>query len=472
MMHTRATFEDYTRAFIQRVPKYGIKTKKHGWVTRNKPLADPAIKAHLDKKYTVGGLSPWYPQYAILDLDDKSMRFVDEIRDTLRLDEANSMLLASESANSYHCLLRPTLNGKPPTRHQLTKSFKTFATTKGIEVYPQVNRVVRLPFGQFSKCLDLDRLGLKTWQEKLFWFNKLDDFSLSEVQGQQYEIAFTKPLDDALPALVGPGGGGWYAQGAELLKTGLQGPSTRHESQAKVIYYLFRNNVPFDEAMRQTWAWIKQHHNEFSKDILKYAPAVKKEIQRQVTHVYSNYHWAEKYPDNTHNQHNGYIAKPDVGEILKITGGSIPRSRFLFHLVKHSYPRRHRTFVPVHSNLLRTWARQDGKYLNELEGKGIVKRGKSYLTSKLAKEISKKKGVEVKAFAKSLSLTWDYKNSEDSVLFEGRSIDTFEDTIKLLFEPSDFRAMLRGATNNKAYIRRIVRGIYEPSQGGGQSANI
>ena len=171
-MEGRGTFQDFTSAFVQRVPKYGIKSKKHGWITKNKPLADPAIKAHLAKKYTVGGLSPWYPQFAILDMDDKTMPFVEDIRGELGLDEDNSMLLASESADSYHCLLRPTLDGKPPTRHQLNKAFKTFASFKGIEIYPQINKVVRLPFGEFSKCLDLDRLGLETWQEKLFWFNK------------------------------------------------------------------------------------------------------------------------------------------------------------------------------------------------------------------------------------------------------------------------------------------------------------
>jgi|APSaa5957512622_1039677.scaffolds.fasta_scaffold04637_2 hypothetical protein len=446
-----STFSEYTEAFIQRIPKYGVKTKKHGWITRNKPLSDPAIKAHLAKKYTVGGIAPWYPQYALLDMDDKSLPFVEDVRGELGLDEENSMLMASESSDSYHCILRPTVDSGPPTRYQLNKSFKNFASTKGIEIYPQTNKVVRLPFGEFSKCLDFNYSGLETWQDKLFWFNKLDDFSLSTVSGQQYEIPFTvKTPDNNLPGLVGPKVNGWYGQGGELLKGGLQELSTRHESQAKVIYYLWRQNVPYEDAIAQTWAWINCNHNGFSKDILKFAPSVFKEIQRQATHIYTNYHWAKTYPDTTHNHHNGYICRPDIGKILDITGASLPRSRFLFHIVKYSYPRRHRTFVPVHRDLLRTWSSSRGskKYLNELTEKGLVKRGKAY---------------SVGRFSKSLKLSWDFKTADESVLFEGRSVDTFEDTIKTMFKPDEFKALMRGATNNKAYVRRAVKSIYDPA---------
>jgi hypothetical protein len=443
-------FDEYVKTFIQRNPKYGLK-KKNGWTTRNKSLADPAIEAHLAKKYTVGGISPWYPQYAILDMDDKTPSFVEDVRGELGLDADNSMLMASESTDSYHCILRPVINGDPPTRYQLAKALKSFASAKDIEVYPQEKHLIRLPFGEFSKCLDFEHLGLETWQEKLYWFNKLDDFSLSTVPGQQWEIPFgVKPPDNALP-LVGSGGNGgygWYDQGAELFKNGLQGPSTRNESQAKVIYYLWRQNVPQDIAIAQTWNWIRRKHNGFSKEILKFAPTVKKEIQRQATHIYTNYQWAGKYPDTCHNSHNGYICKPDIGEILNITKGSIPRSRFLFHIVKYSYPRRYRPFVPVHRDLLTTWAHESTylPYLEELEEKDLVKRGKAYSAGN---------------FSKSLKLTWDYKTSGDSVLYEGRSVDTFEDTVKLLLPPDEFKAMLRGAGADKSYSRRVTKSIYD-----------
>jgi len=432
-------FRDYTGTFIQRVPKYGIKTK-HGWITRNKALADPAVKAHLNHKYTVGGIAPWYPQFAIIDIDSREPSFVEDIRGELGLDENNSMLMASESVDSYHCILRPEVDGKPPTRFQLTKAFKTFANFKGIEIYPQANRVIRLPFGQFSKCLDYQYAGLTTWEDKLYWFQKLNEFDIGEVPGQQYEFIFTQQHDNRLPNLINPNGGGWYRQGAELLQRGLQGPSSRHDGQARVIYYLWRNNVPIDEAMAQTWAWIKAKHNGFSKDLLKFPRVVMEEIQRQATHIYTNYLWTNQYPDKCHNNVNGFICKPDVEDIVRITGASIPKSRFLFNVVKYSYPRRHRTFVPVHTDLLTSWGneRTYGKYINELSEKGVVKRGDAY---------------SVGRFSKSLKVDWNFRSSTDAVLYEGRSVNTFEDTVKLLYEPDDFRSLLRGAgaTRQAAY---------------------
>ena len=66
-------------------------------------------------------------------------------------------------------------------------------------------------------------------------------------------------------------------------------------------------------------------------------------------------------------------------------------------------------------------------------------------------------------FSKSLKLSWDFKTADESVLFEGRSVDTFEDTIKTMFKPDEFKALMRGATNNKAYVRRAVKSIYDPA---------
>ena len=96
---------DYIDTFIQRLPRYGVKGKK-GWYSLNKPLTDKAIKAHLDKKRIIGVLAKWYPEFAIIDIDDRPIEFVDELRAELGLDKANSMLMSSESPNSYHLLFR------------------------------------------------------------------------------------------------------------------------------------------------------------------------------------------------------------------------------------------------------------------------------------------------------------------------------------------------------------------------------
>ena len=100
-------FEDYKKLFIQRLPRYAVKSVRSGtWKTRNKPLADPAIIAHLEGKYSVASLGPWYPPFIILDIDNREIEEVEEIRSKLELTDSNSMRLESESAKSYHLLLK------------------------------------------------------------------------------------------------------------------------------------------------------------------------------------------------------------------------------------------------------------------------------------------------------------------------------------------------------------------------------
>ena len=457
------TFQDYISAFVQRKPKYGIKTKKQSWITRNKPLADPAIRAHLEGKYTVGCIGSYYPSFAALDFDDKTIEFVLGVRGGIGQDEDNSMLMGSESTNSYHCLFRPLLHGKPPTRYRLFEALKHFATLNNIEVYPQPNKIFRLPLGKYSKPVDYDYQYLDTWQDKLYWFNKLDEFEISGLPQQQQEFLFIGKADNVLPALDGTGGDGWYARGGDLLRFGLQGPTTRHDSQARVIYHLFRNNLPPDEAIMQTWAWVNKKHNGHSKDIIKFPGAVFKEIQRQAAWIYNNYQYTGKYPDITHNLFNGVICRADLEQILKITSASIPKSKLLFHIVKYIYPRRFKDWVSIRTgtqwddrdkgygnDTLRDWGspRTVPKYLKEFEAKGILKRHKLYVPGSLSRGIK---------------LNWDFKTNDtkNGVLHEGRSLDTWEDTIRLLYkDPQDFRALLRGAGAKRTAAIDTVRRIY------------
>lgn len=48
-------FNEYINIFIQRTPRYTVKLKDDAsWRTKNKPLVDTSIKAHLLKKYDLG----------------------------------------------------------------------------------------------------------------------------------------------------------------------------------------------------------------------------------------------------------------------------------------------------------------------------------------------------------------------------------------------------------------------------------
>jgi hypothetical protein len=122
--------------------------------------------------------------------------------------------------------------------------------------------------------------------------------------------------------------------------------------------------------------------------------------------------------------------------------------RFLFHLVKFCYPRRFRTFVSVHADKLLEWTDQRTylKYLGELESKGILKRGTAYQTGH---------------FSKSLKLNWPFKTSSEAVLYDGRSIEIFEQAAKTVFKPNEMRELIESAGPSRQWAYELVKRVWE-----------
>ncbi|MBU1173649.1 MAG: hypothetical protein KKD44_29110 [Proteobacteria bacterium] len=391
-------------------------------------------------QYAVAVLGKWYPEFGILDIDDRPRGTVDEIREKLELDEKNSMLFSSESPDSYHVLVKPEYNEKPPTVRLLNGAFRNFCDVHKIEIYPQSARPIRLPFGPVQVPLDLEYSHLGDWKSKLYWFQKLNGFDIREVRGQQLIFDFDIIGKPGLPNLT--------EDGSSLLQYGLQAPASRHDSQFKVLYFLWRRNVPIEAAEETTFSWIRRKHNGFSKDIIRHPQAVRKEIARQADHIYGKYELSKIYPDSTHNLYNGFISRPDVEDIIRIARGSLPRMRFLFHLVKFCYPRRFRTFVSVHTNRLIEWGsrRTYNKYLQEFEAQGLLKRGSAYQTG---------------LFSKAIKLEWPFKSSSEAVLYDGRSIETFEGTVKTVFKPGEMRGLIENAGRNRQWTYKVIKRIWE-----------
>ena len=297
-------------------------------------MSNKVIWDHLNQKRYAGSRSKWFPEFAVLDFDDVDRGQVADVRAELGLDDSTSMLCNSKSPNSYHLLIRPTYRDKPPTINLLQTVLGPFGKARGVEIYPQARRVIRLPFGRGQTCIDPKYLHLSTWQQQLYWFNKVDEMPLENVKFSQGYLDFKfngKPKIEGLSV---------YKEGQGYLQNGLQGPGSRAEAQFKILYYLWRNNVPVSEAITVTWSWIRKHHNGYSKDYPKYPDQVKKHIHRQAWHIWDKYTRNDVYPDSTHNSFNGFIAKPDLFEIVEACRGSLPRSRFLFRLLRYAYPKR------------------------------------------------------------------------------------------------------------------------------------
>ncbi len=435
----RIPFREYTGLFVQRSPRYAVKMAGRPWTTKKKPLPDRPIEAHLRGQYAVASLGRWYPEFAVLDVDDRPRGTVDEIRESLGLDAADSMLFSSESENSYHLFLRPEFREKPPTLRLLNSAFKEFARVRGVEIYPQPGRAVRLPFGPIQRPLDPEYSTLEKWTDKLFWFQKLNAFDISTVRGQQYSFDFALPIRPAIPSVMG--------EAAELFEHGLQSPGSRHESQFKLIYFFWRRNIDPETTRAAVWEWIRRKHNGFSRTILERPGQVQAEIARQVDHVFGKYEFGRVYPDRTHNSFNGFISEPDLERIVRIARGSLPRMRFLFSLVKYYYPRRFRPFVGIHTDKLIEWAsrRTYQKYFGEFEAAGIVSRGSKYSPGR---------------FSKNIRIEWPWKSEGEAVLFDGRAVDTFADSVRLVFRPGDFRGLLEAASVKKDSAYRTIENIW------------
>ncbi|MBA7494862.1 hypothetical protein ES702_05440 [subsurface metagenome] len=428
-------FTEYVDTFIQRLPRYTVKVKN--WKTKKKPLSDIPVKAHLNGQYYVGVLGKWYPEYSILDIDNVTIEEAERIRDELGLDTENSMLCSSENSGSYHILIRPSYNSRPPTIRLLQDTFKLFGKQNNIEIYPQANRTIRLPFGHRQNCLDFEYIDLENWKDKLYWFLKLDDFNLSDIPYQQ-------PKLDLI--YKNPGIPNVFQEGGYLLKYGLQRKNSRNESQFKILYNLWRKNIPYSTAIDIVNLVIKNKHNGFSKDIINNPRAVEKEITRQAARIYDTYEHTYIYPDETHNGHNGYISKADIPDIVRLSKANLPRMRFLYNLVRYCYPRRDRDIINLHSDKLIKWSQRNYlEYLDELTKKEIVIRSDKYRVDK---------------FSKSININWNFKDPDSAILYDNRAPDTFEDTIRLSYDPEEFRELLIRAGSKRTTAINLVRRIF------------
>ena len=443
---------EYLGTFIQRIPRYAVKLPGRTWRTKSKPLTDRPIKAHLAGQYAVAVLGSAYPLYGILDVDDRGHDEAERIREALGLDSSTSMLMESESPNSYHVIFKPEYNSRPPSIRLLGDMFKSFARANRIEVYPQWRHAVRLPFGPKQTPADEEYMRIVSWEDAVHFFGKLDEFNLKNVPQSQFELELPiigKPkarLGLEAPT-VGRPPSFKFGDVQELFEHGLQAPGTRNNSQFQILYRLFRENVPQVQAELIVWTWIQKKHNGFSKDILRYPQAVRAELTRQATRIWGFYHFSRVLPDAPALTHEGYITKPDILEVIKATHGNLPRSRFLHSLVKFMNPRRYRLSVGVSSGLLLSWAsrRTYNRYLKELGVLGIVRRGRPYQVGK---------------FSKSIKMLWPWARQDEAVLYEGRAVEGFDEAVRLILKPDEFRQVLEAQGPKRTTVIEAVKAVF------------
>ena len=419
------SFEDYREGFVQGIPFYSVQ-RAGKWSKRNFALHESEVRKHLDKQLIVASLAQWYPSFSALDLDHVTEKQIEDLRADLCLDDGNSILFTSPSADSFHLYFRPEYREKPPTIALLQKAIKPYCKAHGVEIYPQKRKAFRLPLGKGQDAIDTltwEKL-MRSWEDNLYWLKKLDGFDLAEATGHQLFFNF-QPREAVLkPELKA------NCDISSIIENGLQGYSTRDFIQFEIIKHLWRRNLSPEDAWAFIIRWLAQHHNGFSKDWLIHPGRVKEHVKHQVRAYYQHMQFALTLPDQTHKRHKGYICRDDILEIITLAEGRLPRIRFIFELVKFMNPRRYRQSVPIHRDRLVDWsshATYQG-HLQYLEEKRIVKRGTGYLVGQ------KSKGI---------SLTWNYHSDHNAVLFDGRTVQSLEQAVKMLFTQAEFRELLR-----------------------------
>jgi hypothetical protein len=446
-------FQIFTDIFVQRYPKYGVKLYTPGatWKTRNRSLNDGEVKQHLNGDKAVGVVAQWYCEFGAVDFDDREKREVEDIGASMGFDDKNSLLCTSESDNSYHLLFRPSLNGKPPPAKRFYNAFKVQAKEQRIEIYPQRNRIFRLPFGRGQELATIAG-HLFTQPELLHQFLELEKYDITQLEPQKDFDFEGRAIGQGLTLQTYSG---FMAEAAGYYEHGLQAPSTRYWAQFCVASLLYRRfNLPPDQVVREVWKWIKRKHNGYSRDLVKYPDKVKYEIKKQVEYLYHNSDLDRNYPDTVHNNYRGYLAKDDLPLIVEAVGGSLPRAKFLFEIVKFFYPRKFQVNLSS-KKLLQRWgsSRTYYRYTQELEEKGLVTRGRSYRVTDDKKDIA--------GFSKTFQLNWPFKSPSECFFIEGRSVETFDEFVRFtVSDPREFRQLLQANGSARTTALEAVRGIY------------
>jgi hypothetical protein len=395
-------FRTYCNTFVHRYNGYTV-MRDGEWSTRDKILSDIPIAAHIAGQYQVGCRGGHFANSAVLDFDDVQLDTIYRVRENIGLDESTSLLCTSASDNSYHLYFRPCYSGEQvtvPWLHDLLKS-SCIHEGKRIELYPDRTHALRLPFGPMQRIVSPDGQPLEhDFSEKMYWFEKLDHFDLNELQ-------FTEQLGASWSVVSSKG---IAAEGAALLETGLIDTNTRNDSQWKVLYLFWRQNVPRDVAVERTWGWICAKHNDLSTT-MRIAPGrAYTDICDQADYIWDNYDRIS-IPGAINSNLDGYLTLDDIKDIIRFTNGNIPHMKFLSKLVSYRNARQDREYLSVHSSILKGLSSSYLKYLDHFQSEGILSRKSQYSESR---------------FAKSISLNWPIRDERNAICIDGRNVDLME----------------------------------------------
>lgn len=347
-------YSAYRLAFVRDYDgPYAIQHPGRPWSTRDKPVSDPLIRAHLNQQYWLALPACWYPHHATLDFDHPGPETIDLVCDRLGLREGQYLLCTSPSwkaSGALHLMMAPRYRDEPMTKRLLLTILRPLAAELGIEVYPQLRRKFRLPFGKDQDILDPEtRQPLSmSWEQELYWAEKLDPFELSTIPHRPASVPVLAPPVHTR-ALTIP-------ETEQLWQEGLPGKGSRHDACKALAIGLYRRNHEPGEVKTSLNRWITTHHNGYSDEVNKGNwRGVHADNTSLVDWVFTQYHQTQYWPDSTHNL-EGWITPNDLRFIVAVYPGDLVNQRRLFKLLLYYRPRSHHPWVYISARQWKTIA--------------------------------------------------------------------------------------------------------------------
>jgi hypothetical protein len=343
------------------------------WQTFYQTITDQRVKDHLEQRCWLGTKASWYPYAYCLDIDSPTPETIEKIYaifDRYGIKQSQYLEVTSPSykkSGNFRIYFRLEYADSLPTfklgRTVLERIFSDIC-----EIYPQKRRKDRLPCGKDSFIIsDGVVLSHLTWEQQLFWFQKLDAIDVDVFPRQPVIVS---PHEPDAPAITPT------SDVAELIAHGLQQYGTRHKAQYALLNFFWRNSWLPENAANQVKKWIRKNHNGFSKEAnAKNWRAIDAEIERQTAWVYSR----PQLSDNANNLHK-QITKADLLEASRLFPNSVVNQKSFIALVAYVRPRSHHDWVFIPAHVWRVIADKDRyhNFITELEQRKVLESNRQY----------------------------------------------------------------------------------------------
>jgi hypothetical protein len=363
----------------QYVGRTGERTE---WSTYDQPTSDRLIKGHLNGEFWLGTRAPWYPLLFNLDIDKPTPEKLDKIYerfDRYGISESQRVKMTSPSFKehgNHRIYLRLERNERPVTFARGYEALKnSFADV--CEIYPQKNRIDRVPCGKNQDLISDDGqiLNRLSWRQEMHHLLKVDPTPIENLPIQLDLLPDPELETNDQPRTWKP-----KTEVAELIKNGLQaGGITRSEAQYEILNYYWRAGLQPVEAAEKVKIWIRTQHNGFSDEVnAGLWGRIDAHIDRQAAWIWARP--APIYPDSTHSL-QGALTRADLEFAAKVFPGNAVRQKQLTALIAYYRPRRHHDFV-----FIPVWFWRDEvahkdtykKLVADLESKGILEVNRHY----------------------------------------------------------------------------------------------